>query len=71
MYILYIFQQQFFLVLLADKSVDIRVQQNSNSRFTFCITPLAEVAIFLTARVMVDAQIHYNLKNNTVLCQGV
>ncbi len=70
MYILYI-QQQFFLVLLADKSVDIRVQQNSNSHFTFCITPLAEVAIFLTARVMVDAQIHYNLKNNTVLCQGV
>ncbi len=36
--------------------------------FTVCITPLVEVAVFLTASVMADNQIHYNLKNNTVLC---
>ncbi len=47
-------------IWLADKNVDIRVQQNSNSHFTVCITSLAEVAIFLTASVMADAQIHYN-----------
>ncbi len=34
--------------------------------FTVCITPLAEVSVFLRASVMADAQIHYNLKNNTV-----
>ncbi len=32
-------------------------------RFTVCITPLA---VFLTASVMADAQIHYNFINNTV-----
>ncbi len=53
-------------IWLADKSVDIRVQQNSHSRFTVCITPLVEVAVFLTASVMADTQIHYNFKNNTV-----
>ncbi len=47
---------------------DIRVQQNSNNRFIVCncISLLAEIAVFLTASVMADTQIHYHFKNNTV-----
>ncbi len=38
---------------------------------TFCISPLAEVAVSLTASVMADAKIHYNFKNICVYHRDV